>query len=40
LHSYALGGHGFGMRQDGKPINAWPQRCGEWMKSVGLLDAK
>jgi len=40
LHSYAVGGHGFGMRQDGKPINAWPQRCGEWMKSLGLLDAK
>jgi acetyl esterase/lipase len=37
LHIYAKGGHGFGMRQDGKPINAWPARCAEWMNSLGLL---
>ena len=40
LHICAKGGHGFGMRQDGKPINDWPQRCAEWMKSLGFLDAK
>ena len=39
LHICAKGGHGFGMRQDGKPINDWPQRCAEWMKSLGFLDA-
>lgn len=40
IHICANGGHGFGMRKDGKPINDWPQRCGEWMKSLGYLDAK
>ena len=40
LHVFALGGHGFGMRPSGNPINAWPARCGEWMKSLGLLEGK
>jgi len=26
------------MRKDGKPINEWPQRCAEWMKSMGWLN--
>jgi acetyl esterase/lipase len=39
LQIYAKGGHGFGMRKDGKPINEWPQRCAEWMTSLGFLDA-
>ena len=37
LHIYTKGGHGFGMRKDKNPINDWPQRCGEWMESIGLL---
>jgi acetyl esterase/lipase len=37
LHLYATGGHGFGMRDTGEPINAWPQRCGEWLKRTGWL---
>jgi hypothetical protein len=37
LHIFTKGGHGFGMRKEGKPINEWPQRCGEWMESLGLL---
>jgi acetyl esterase/lipase len=40
LHIYASGGHGFGMRDEGKPISAWPTRCAEWMKSIGLLGTK
>lgn len=40
LHICAKGGHGFGMRKDGKPINDWPQRCAEWMKSQGYLTPK
>lgn len=40
LHICAKGGHGFGMRKDGKPINDWPARCAEWMKSLGLLEAR
>lgn len=40
LHICAKGGHGFGMRKDKNPINDWPQRCAEWMKSMGFLEAK
>jgi hypothetical protein len=37
LHIGSKGGHGFGMRRNGVPINDWPQRVGEWMKAMGLL---
>ena len=37
LHIFTKGGHGFGMRKDGKPINEWPQRCAEWMGVMGYL---
>jgi hypothetical protein len=40
LHVYATGGHGYGMRKGDKPQNAWPQRCEEWMKNLGVLNAK
>lgn len=39
LHIRAKGGHGFGMRNDGEPINDWPRRCAEWMKSMGFLNS-
>lgn len=37
LHVFTHGGHGFGMRKDGHPINEWPERCAEWMKAMGYL---
>jgi dipeptidyl aminopeptidase/acylaminoacyl peptidase len=37
LHLYAGGGHGFGMRDNGDPWNAWPKRCEEWLQSQGWL---
>lgn len=37
LHVFAKGGHGFGMRKNGHPINDWPQRCAEWMRSMGWI---
>ncbi|HVW03314.1 MAG TPA: alpha/beta hydrolase [Planctomycetaceae bacterium] len=40
LHIYAKGGHGFGMRKDGKPISKWPDRCAEWMQSLGYVAAE
>lgn len=40
LHIYTRGGHGFGMRRDKNPINDWPQRCAEWLQSLGLLEKK
>lgn len=37
LHLFTQGGHGFGMRDNKQPINQWPQRCAEWMESMGWL---
>ena len=37
LHMYAKGGHGFGMRQQGIPIDHWIERFGEWLDARGLL---
>jgi acetyl esterase/lipase len=37
LHVYATGGHGYGMRNTGHPVNSWPQRCLEWMTKQGYL---
>lgn len=37
LHIYAKGGHGFGMRRSGGPVNDWPVRVVEWMKSMALI---
>ena len=34
LHLFSKGGHGFGMRENNQPINAWPQRCAEWMEGM------
>jgi acetyl esterase/lipase len=35
LHLYATGGHGYGMRNTGHPVNTWPERCLEWMVKQG-----
>ncbi len=37
LHLYARGGHGFGMRTQGLPSDAWIERFGEWLAASGLL---
>lgn len=37
IHIMTKGGHGFGMRPAGNPVNEWPARCGEWMKAMGYL---
>lgn len=39
LHIYAQGGHGFGMRARGLPVDHWPAAFEIWMKSLGVLDA-
>jgi acetyl esterase/lipase len=38
LHIFSTGGHGFGMRKTEKPVSLWPQRVGEWMRSMGYLE--
>ena len=37
LHVYSRGGHGFGMRKTGHPIDGWPQRAAEWLMSMGYF---
>jgi acetyl esterase/lipase len=37
LHMYATGGHGYGMRNTGHPVNTWPDRLMEWMTKQGYL---
>lgn len=36
LHVYATGGHGYGMRNTGHPVNSWPDRCAEWIVNQGF----
>lgn len=37
MHSYAKGGHAFGLRRTNLPVTAWPQLLETWMKSVGAI---
>lgn len=37
LHIYSSGGHGYGLRDDGKPISSWPRRCEDWLRAQGLI---
>ena len=37
LHIYAQGGHGFGMRKRGLPVDHWIDRFGEWLQMQGFL---
>jgi acetyl esterase/lipase len=37
LHMYERGGHGFGMRIQGLPSDAWMQAFGDWLETQGLL---
>lgn len=37
LHIFAHGGHGFGMKMNGQPVNRWPDRVVEWMGAMGYL---
>ncbi len=37
LHIYAKGGHGFGMRDQGLPIDSWKDRFADWLNLEGYL---
>lgn len=37
LHIYSRGGHGFGMRRKGLPVDGWTDRLREWMDVQGFL---
>jgi acetyl esterase/lipase len=38
IHSYAQGGHGFGMARQGLPSDGWIERFGEWLVAQGLVE--
>ena len=40
LHLYAKGGHGFGLRQQGLPVDSWSARFEDWLRFQGLLQPR
>lgn len=37
MHSYAQGGHGFGLRRTKLPATAWPQLVETWLRTIGII---
>ena len=37
LHSFAQGGHGFGMMKQGLPVDRWIDLYADWLDSLGLM---
>jgi dipeptidyl aminopeptidase/acylaminoacyl peptidase len=37
MHLYPKGGHGYGLRRTDLTITTWPERAGDWMRSLGVL---
>jgi acetyl esterase/lipase len=37
LHIYAQGGHGFGMKKQGLPVDRWIDQFGEWLDAESFL---
>ena len=37
LHSFDIGGHGFGMSKNGIPADNWPDLLKNWLKSNKLI---
>jgi len=37
IHIYSRGGHGFGMRKKGLPVDTWTDRFRDWLAVQGLL---
>jgi acetyl esterase/lipase len=40
LHIYSQGGHGFGMRKQGLPVDGWIERFDEWLQAQGLKEVR
>tara|TARA_B100000965_G_scaffold396944_1_gene412695 strand:+ start:202 stop:1044 length:843 start_codon:yes stop_codon:yes gene_type:complete len=40
LHIYSKGGHGYGLRKSNNPVHTWPDRCRDWLGSMGYLEKK
>jgi acetyl esterase/lipase len=39
LHSYAEGGHGFGLRPSKHPVVGWPRLVETWLHTIGVLQS-
>jgi acetyl esterase/lipase len=37
MHTYAQGGHAFGLRPTKLPIPRWPELATQWMKTIGMI---
>ena len=37
LHSYAQGGHAFGLRRTKFPATAWPELVETWLRTIGMI---
>ena len=37
LHSYAQGGHDFGLRPTRLPVSDWPRLAETWLRTIGVL---
>jgi acetyl esterase/lipase len=37
LHSYAQGGHAFGLRRTKLPVTAWPELVEMWLRTTGMI---
>jgi acetyl esterase/lipase len=37
LHTYAQGGHGYGLRPTALPVTHWPQLAATWLHTMGVL---
>ena len=37
LHTYAQGGHGYGLRPTALPVTHWPQLATTWLHTIGVL---
>jgi acetyl esterase/lipase len=38
LHSYAQGGHAFGLREKHLPVSGWPVLVERWLQTIGVLE--
>ena len=37
IHSYAKGGHAFGLRRTNLPVTAWPELVETWLGAIGMI---
>ena len=40
VHFFEKGGHGFSLRPKEYPLSTWPDLCQQWLKDIGIIEAK